>query len=83
LQRIDSRRAPSGQVRINGDRSLLCPYSQSGVLRSWMTIWDGEYAFSIQAAFRSKSIALSHPVIRFQLALFWSTNLRSRLPMRA
>jgi hypothetical protein len=49
-----------------------------------MTIWDGEYAFSIQAAFRSDSIALSHPVIRFQLALFWSTNLRSpiwrRLP---
>jgi hypothetical protein len=42
-----------------------------------MNIWDGEYAFSIQAAFRNESIALSHPVIRFQLALFWSTNLRS------
>ena len=30
-------------------------------------------AFSIQPAFRSESIALSHPAIRFQLALFWST----------
>jgi hypothetical protein len=40
-----------------------------------MNIWDGEYAFSIQAAFRSESMALSHPVIRFQLALFWSTKL--------
>jgi hypothetical protein len=40
-----------------------------------MNIWDGEYAFSIQAAFRSESIALSHPVIRFQLGLFWSITL--------
>jgi hypothetical protein len=37
-----------------------------------MNIWDGEYAVSIQAAFRSESIAISHPVIRFQLALVWS-----------
>jgi hypothetical protein len=42
-----------------------------------MNIWDGEYAFSIQAAFRNESIALSHPVIRFQLALFWSTISKS------
>jgi hypothetical protein len=42
-----------------------------------MNIWDGEDAFSIQAAFRSEAIALSRPVIRFQLALFWSTILRS------
>ena len=39
-----------------------------------MNIWDGEYAFSIQAAFRSESIALSHPVIGFQLALVWSSS---------